>query len=344
MAALAGCASTGQEPVADVPAITTTVSSLADITYVPIKVYNQTIAIERPINSTTEVLQLNEKNSPVAGWKLPDYGVYQFKVESLITRRGFGTRAEAFTPEIWLLDSDFKPLQKLPASRLKYDEQSMLTRENLSTEFVLDNRTSSGKQPAYLLALTTEEARQVSLKVANFDEEYARIRARTAPPTGDIYTEAVADGTLRLQITPLLSQPARETRITPPPRPDYVPSTPDIVQKDKASNVSETINQDYLDAVQSALDGKDINQALSLRSAIRQLHITLQQQFSASYDVDKSSLKPPASLPENAAIEASISYYYQQQIILALKQDNPQAALAWIDQVDQLAWEVDQLF
>ena len=349
VAALAGCASTGQEQVADAQAATTSVSSLTDITYVPVNVYNKTIIIERTINAATEVLQIEDKTSPVAGWKLPDYGVYQFKVESLVTRRGFGTRAEAFMPELWLLDSQFQPLQKLSASRLKYDEQSILSRENLFTEFVLDSRSHSSQQPAYLLALTTPEARQVSLKVANFDEEYARIRARTAPPTGDIYTEAVAEGTLRLQITPLLGQSVRETRIDPPPRPDYVPATPEIVRKEKPLNTTETINQSYLNAVQSALDEQDINQALALRSSIRQLHVTLQQQFSASYtstnnDIDSSSPELPAPLPENAAIEESLSFYYQQQIIIAMRQSNARAALAWIDRVDQLAWEVDQLF
>ncbi|MET4693280.1 hypothetical protein [Endozoicomonas lisbonensis] len=124
VAALAGCASTGQEQAAEAPAkIATTVSSLADITYSPITVYSQAVAIERAINAASEVLDFDGETTPVAGWKLPDYGVYQFKVESLVTRKGFGTRAEAFMPEVWLLD------------------------------------------------------RQLSLKVANFDEEYARIRA-----------------------------------------------------------------------------------------------------------------------------------------------------------------------
>lgn len=82
------------------------------------------------LSETTEQVDLNGtlngngKTTPVAGWKLPDYGVYRFKLESLVKRTDFGTRAEAFMPEVWLLDKDFKVLEKLPVERMKYSKQN----------------------------------------------------------------------------------------------------------------------------------------------------------------------------------------------------------------------------
>ncbi|WP_354008279.1 hypothetical protein [Endozoicomonas lisbonensis] len=69
----------------------------------------------------------------------------------------------------------------------------------------------------------------------------------------------------------------------------------------------------------------------------------MQKQFSENYGVgsDLELLSPPET---TASIEDTLSFHYQQKIIIAMKQDNPQAALAWIDQIDRLANEINQLF
>ena len=343
---LTGCASNSPEQAITEPSQLTTivVPAITDITYVPLTIGNQTVAIERSINARSEAIQLDNKLTPVAGWQLPDYGVYQFKVETLITRKGFGTRAEAFMPELWLLDSQHQPIETLEASRLKYDEESKLSRENLTAEFILDNRQEAIRKPAYLLALTTTEARQFTAKVANFDEEYARIRARTAPPSPDVYATSASEGTLRLQITPLASHSKPQTVITPPPKPDYVPTPSKVTSKPKTLNDADHINQTYLHTIQSALAAKDINRAMALRASVRETHQQLQALFASSYGHQKAPLK---SLPESSSelsVEVFLSNFYKHKLVYALKQDNPQSALAWIDQVERLTQEVDQLF
>ncbi len=353
IAVLSGCATQSNEITAAAQAFEKAaveqkaVVQLDQIPYSEIQVYEKTIRIERTLSETTEQVDLNGtlngngKTTPVAGWKLPDYGVYRFKLESLVKRTDFGTRAEAFMPEVWLLDKDFKVLEKLPVERMKYSKQKMLSSEALEQEFIIDNRKEKKTQPAYIAVLTTAEARQYSVKVANFDEEYARIRARTAPPTADVFAVAADTGTLRLEVTPLISHSPLQTakKVT---RPDYVPAQPEQV-KPRVSNDTLSVTENYLDAVQTAVANSDIQTALELRENARELHALLQKQFAETYGQPAETINVPGKTQATTA-KKKLNDQFERQLALAMKQQDAQAALAVIDKAGALSRDIDAIF
>ncbi|WP_433999624.1 MalM family protein [Endozoicomonas sp.] len=343
IAVLSGCATQNNEHVSVAPQVVEqkAVMQLEEVPFAKIPVYEKTIRIERSITKTTERVSLNGQPTPVAGWKLPDYGVYRFKLESLVTRTDFGTRAEAFMPEVWLLDKHFTPLQKSPVERMVYSEQSMLSREALSQEFIIDNRKEKPSQPAYLALLTTEEARQYSVKVANVDEEYARIRARTAPPTPPVFAVAADKGTLRLEVTPLISHSRLKTE-KKVERPDYVPATPEQV-KPRVSQVTLSVTESYLTEVKAAVERADIKTALGLRENARQLHALLQQQFSDTYGQPAKAINVPRKTQATSAKD-KLNDQFERQLALEMKREDAQAALAIIDKAGALSRYIDKLF
>ena len=173
---------------------------------------------------------------------MPDYGVYRFKLESFVARSHFGTRANTFVPELWLLDASHQPLQKLSAERFSYDEQAMLSREFLSQEFIIDNRNENRPAATYLVALATEASIEQVFQVANFDEQYARVRARTAYPSGDVFAAPVNEGTLRLTITPLVSQKPVSVNTPATAMPDHVPAPQAVAQHSPKTDLKQLIN------------------------------------------------------------------------------------------------------
>ncbi|WP_062261484.1 MalM family protein [Endozoicomonas arenosclerae] len=343
VAVLSGCATQNNDLAMATPQVVEqkSLKSLNEVSYANIQVYEKAIRIERQISSETDQVSINGLSTPVAGWKLPDYGVYRFKLESLVQRTDFGTKAEAFMPEVWLLDKNFSPIQKLSIERMVYSDQSMLSREALVQEFIIDNRKERKSPPVYLALLTTEEAQKYSVKVANFDEEYARIRARTAPPTPDVFAVAANSGTLRLEVTPLISHSRLKT-VKKAQRPDYVPATPELAKPKVATNTL-SVSADYLTEVKSAIEAADIQTALALRENARQLHALLQKQFSQSYGQPSESIKLPGK-PQSLSPEKTLNLEFERQLALEMKREDAQAALAIIDKAGALSRDIDELF
>lgn len=344
LAAMTGCATVEPVPESPVQQVQQQpVTSLADLNYSSIQVYEKAVEIERAISQQSQHLTMDGNTSPVAAWKLPDYGVHKFKLESFIARTHFGNSANAFMPEIWLLDEQFNILKKRSSERLVYDKQSMMSRETFSEEFIIDNRKHSGQKPVYLVALTTEEARKKTIMVANFDKEYAKVRGKAAPPTPDVYATAASEGTLRLRITPLVSYARAPQSNVAAPASDYVPAVPAVVKKEKLQQLQIT-TADFLSQVKQAITDGDIGNAMALRADIRNTHSELQTLFQSSYGKTTEELNRIEQSYMKGDKSSDIESQYKAALVNELKKGNAQGALAFIDQAETLSWQVDNLF
>ncbi|MRI32332.1 hypothetical protein EOPP23_04965 [Endozoicomonas sp. OPT23] len=352
LATLGGCASqqTQQTPVSSV-AQQQTVSGFDALNLSALKIYNKAVRVEQTINGTTPHIRIADGVTPVLGWQLPDYGAYRFQLDSFVQRTHFANKANAFMAEIWLLDKQMKPVQKLTSDRLKYSKQSMLTREALTEEFVLDLRVKREEQPVYLVILTTPGAMKQKVEVANFDREYAKARSVQAPPTPDVFATASASGTIRLEVTPLVSQSFKDQSHSETEnkaverRPDYVPSA-DIQQaKSVAEKDSKSISDRYIETVQQAIKSGKIQQAIKMRTSVQELHSRLQQQFASLYGQAKDSIQLPAiSSSASSSITEQLNEQLSRKLAVYIKQDKPQAALALIDSLKQLEYRIDRSF
>ena len=349
LALLAGCASI--DPVTQEPTQHTqqqAITRFSDINYSSIPVYDKPVKIERVIDQNTQILSITTPSttdslSPVVAWKLPSEGAYRIKLESFVQRSNFGNSAHAFVPEIWLLDKDYKILTKRSSDHLNYDQQSMLTREALSDEFILNNLGSNQNAPAYLLIVTTDKARQKQFVVANMDAEYAKVRGRLAPPVPDVQANAADTGTIRLTVTPLMSFAQVKKPVKPVPTPDYVPAVPDIVKKSSNSDWDKVAHQ-QLSSIEQAIESGQITQAMKQRSSVRKAHAELQSLFQSAYGKDMAELNKLEAQHHHTDTGSMISNQYKVALIKALKKGDIQGALALVDQSEQLVWKVDLLF
>ena len=344
LVALTGCASMESYQEQSAQQVQRQVqSSLSDIQYSPIQIFEKAIEIERQIGSQSELLNIDGNTSPVVAWKLPDYGVHRFKLDSFVARTNFGNSANVFMPEVWLLDEHYAVLKKLSADRMVYDKQSMLSRESFSEEFIIDNRNKLGQKAVYLVALTTEKARQKTMMVANYDKEYAKVRGRTAPPTPDVYAAASEQGTLRLKVTPLMSYARVQREPVAAPTPDYVPAVPAVVKKE-VPNQLEVTKKQLLDKVSQAIADGDVAGAMQLRGEVRATYSQLQELFQSSYGKSEDELKEIEMNYLKAGIKSEIDNEYKKLLMRELQRGNAQAALALIDQAETMMWEIDSLF
>ena len=69
----------------------------------------------------------------------------------------------------------------------------------------------------------------------------------------------------------------------------------------------------------------------------------LQTEFSRLYGHNPDSLKVPA-IQRGQQVEPLLAETYQSHLVYFLKQDNPQQALALIDELDNLSSHIDALF
>ena len=319
-------------------------SSLAQLNYQSINVYEKAIRIEQVLNQKSQWSDVGGVASPVASWKLPDYGVYRFKLESFVSRSHFGTRASTFIPELWLLDAEYLPLQKLSAERFSYDEQAMLSREALSQEFIIDNRDENRPSSAYLVALATEASVEKVIQVANFDEQYAKARARTAYPSGDVFAEAVVEGAIRLTVTPLVS-PKNVSAHTPEVyAPDYVPS-PAVQALQHSSNTDlKQLSGAHIADIKTALTEGDIQQAMQMRDSARELNARLHRYFTESYGKNKPAELSVSRKEVTGSPYENLHSAFLLELELELQKGNAQNALAILDLSSQLVRHIDAVF
>lgn len=349
---LAGCASTPLPPAPQAAAPAETLS-LPRLTYTPVQVYNKPITVEQPINGQSQIIEIDGVRTPVAAWKLPEYGAHEVQLDSFVQRSGFGYKAQAFMAEVWLLDSSFKPIKKLPASRLDYSRTSLFASESLTERFIIDNRKALATRPAYLVVATTAKARQQKIQIANLDREYARVKGVMPPPTPDVFATAAEEGTLRLTITPLGGyQPMAAAPAQVPAEQAVAPgaSIPKKASPPRAAQL-EQVSQQFLKEVAEAIERKDITAAMASRRALKQTYSDLQALFESRYGSNPQAPSKAADDLDRLArsytatgTRETLDAYLKQALILALQQGNAQSALALLDRCEQLIGQVDRLF
>lgn len=385
LSVLAGCASTvpapdqPSQPVQKIQALA--LSDLSELNYVPLQVFSKAIQIETVINEQSELLSVEGGVTAVAAWKLPDYGVNEFQLESFIQRTDFGNKASAFMAELWLLDDHFEVIKKLPAQGLDYGHETRFSREALTEQFVIDNRKSFQKKPVYIVALTTPEARGHRVMVANLDAEYAKVKGVMPPPVPDVFATAAEQGALRLTVTPLISHSNYAPAIKKPAVPDTVPtaavhnahengsgqvpvsgmvSSGSTASGSTASGPSasgpsasgqmafdselEKRAQVFLQGVSQALADQDTGKAMALRRGLKRTQAELQLLFESSYGAGHEALAVKLKEYPLSKDNQTIDQYLKHSLLMDLRRGRSQSALALLDRSEQLIWQVNQLF
>ncbi len=227
------------------------------------------------------------------------------------------------------------------SEQLFYDEQNLIGQEFVTLEFVIDNRDPLLEQTQYLVVLTSDQARQQQVKVADPRKEYAKVRGHVIPATPDIMATASETGTIILEGTALTIL----NRIAQPSEQIYIPSAiPE--KKNPAIPVINTqeISREYLCLVKASLDNGEIASAMKQRQQIRKLYAELQNKFTSLYGKPTSEIKVPEKAEQSDSLEQKIQSSYNHQLAVFMKQGDAQSALSLIDKVESLSGHINTLF
>lgn len=344
---LGGCATvdSNHEPVTGIEQAQVNLS-LSQLSYQPVTVDRKSIHIDQELNQDSQWTDAGGISSPVASWKLPDDGIYQFELQTFISRTLLG-RASTFIPELWLLDAGYQPLKKLSADQLSYNETAILSREYLSLEFTIDNRHKDRPTVAYLAALATDASMDKDFRVVNFEAEYARARGKTPYQKGDVFAEPVTEGALRLTVTPMESFKDVSVEI-----PKVVPAGPVSVTAQNLSPSQENdlkqLSQNFISDIERALAEGDVQQAMQMRNEAQAMNARLHQHFTDNYGQANTSVPQPDLKAEAGFGESSLDKKLSQAFLSELDQElqkgNAQNALAILDLSSQLLRDVDAVF
>ncbi|CAM3661203.1 MalM family protein [Parendozoicomonas haliclonae] len=341
---LVGCSSvstvTTPSSVSSQPAFAAT--SFGQLPFQSIELFDKTVELNQMVSQQGTVL-MDGQATAVAGWKLPEFGTYRIRVKSQVSRTGLGDDASAFFPEALLLDNNFEVVRKIPASQLKYIDPNLIGEEYIALEYVIDNRDSLQQPIDYLVVMTSAEAKREKVEVANPRVEYAKVRGHVLPAEEVILAEPLEQGEIALEVEPLLSSFVTLQPAAQPQTPKYVPTA--IPQQASAELTVTPVqaSQLYLKQVQTYIADKDIKSAMALRQNVKELSTKLQAEFSRLYGQNTDVLKVPAINKEQSA-ERLLTDTFQSHLVFMLKQENPQQALALIDQLDNLTGHIDALF